>query len=273
MPSYKFSKNSKSLKKNIKRNKSSTSQSKQLLRTNQRIDALALKVADQKAVYGLKAEFYPDSLVPLTDYASVPITPALVAYGNTFPVWSNCFSDDTNALESQRARLGRMYTKLGFYANSENGPVSFSVFHVKLREDTAENVVSECGHDLASLTVDRDFIRAHGTGIDSGQATHVMLNPTKFRTIKKWSFTLMNRYANTSNEAPVGSPSQLMKVIEYSFPLGYKLGDSQADWKDQDVLDSTPLTMRNYILIFCDNSSLDAANPSYRFLCQCNATA
>lgn len=272
MPSYKFSKNSKNLKKNIKRNKSSTSQSKQLLRTNQRIDALALKVADQKAVYGLKAEFYPDALAPLTTYTAVPLCPTLVGSG-AFAVWGNCFSDDTNAYEAQRVRLGRMYTKLGFYAGAENGPVSMSIFHIRLKEETADQLIDDAGADLSGLISDKHYITGHGTGVDSGVGSHVQLNPTYFKTVKKWNFTLMNRYANTSNEAPMGSPSQMMKNIEYSFPLGYKLGSDKDDWNSQTALDSTPAHMRNFILIFCDNSSLDAANPTYRFLCQCNATA
>ena len=273
MAPYRFSKKSKSLKKSIKRNKSASAQARQLARTNARIDSLQLKIQDTKAVYGLHLESAPDALAPLTNYACVPLCPTLVGTG-AYAVWSNCFSDDTNAYEAQRVRLGRMFLKMGFYAGNEPGPNSFSVFHVKLHEDSADQLIDDAGNDLSGIISNKHYITGHSTDITSGIGSHVMLNPKFFRIIKKWNFTLSNRSA-AGGSPYVGEthPSAFMKNFEYFFPLNYKIGSDQDDWRTQTALDSTPAHMRNFILIFCDNSSLDGQNPSWRIVAQCNASA
>lgn len=271
MPYSKLSKNSSNLRKSIKKSKSARAQQRQLSRVNARIDSLALKVLDQKSTYGMKLEETPLALDPLTNYRAIPICPTLQGSGN-YSVWGNCFSAGEKAYDSERVRLGRCYTKMGFYSNSESGPNNFSVFHVKLQPETMDELITSAGEDLSSLTTDIHYITGHGTDVTSGVGSHVQLNPRFFRTQKKWNFTLVNKHLPGGAAHNLGT-NTIQKIIEYSFPLGYKIGSDGSKWRTMSAPDSHELDKRNFILIFCDNSSLDAENPSYRILAQCNASA
>ena len=271
MSSHKLSKNSKNLRKSIKTRKSASAQAKQLARTNARIDSLALKVLDQKSTFGMKLEEAPLALAPLTNYRAIPLCPTLQGSGS-YSVWGQCFANGEKAYDSERVRLGRCYTKMGFYSNSESGPNNFSVFHVKLQPETMDELITSTGEDLSSLTADVHYITGHGTDVDSGVGSHVMLNPRYFKVQKKWNFTLVNKHLPGGAAHNLGT-NTIQKVFEYSFPLGYKIGSDGSKWRTMSAPDSHELDKRNFILIFCDNSSLDAQNPSYRILAQCNASA
>lgn len=257
----------------VRRKKSASSQSRQISKAFKSIRKIRsdLRADDQK--YGLFKEFISASL---TD-AQILIAPCATAGPGPSgcPAWDNCFANNTNAALANRVRLGRCHLKMQFTCGNEKSPVTYSIFHVRLNPKNAEYVTSTYGNSLTSIPATQGYIRGT-SGISAGDASgggNVMLNPDWFIVKKQWRFTLSTETASSlsSNVFP-GPVGASFKNIDYSFPMGYTLGKGINAWETVDADSDTAPHLRNYLLIFSDNSALDLQYNQYSILCQCTAT-
>lgn len=257
----------------IRRKKSASSQSRQISKAFKSIRKIRQDLRSDDQKYGLFKEFISASL---TD-AQILIAPAGTAGAGPggSPAWDNCFANNTNAALANRVRLGRCHMKMQFTSANEKSPVTYSIFHVRLNPKNAEFVTSTYGNNLSLLPATQGYIRGTSsiTAGDASGGGNVMLNPDWFIVKKQWRFTLSCETAsNLGGSAYPGALSSSFKNIDYSFPMGYTVGKGINAWESVSADADTAPHLRNYLLIFSDNSALDLQYNQYSILCQCTAT-
>lgn len=259
---------------------SAAAQSKQIAATVKRVDRLSTRVYRDSTRYGL----YHVARSSLMGAAAnvVYLQPALTVSpsGAGFsPAWGPCFEQAPSALNCTRARLGRMYVKMCFTCNTEDAPITISVFHVRLNPKNAEYIMktnsTNFGTILGSGANEEYLVRSpstYTTGLAENFGTP-MLSPAYFIVKRSWTFTIGTQNNTAVGTSPSTVLSQTMKLINYSFPLGYTLGSGTGTWGDVSADTDTAPHLKNYLLVFSNNSLLDLAqSPSYSILSQCTAT-
>jgi len=273
---YAKNKGAKKLKRYIRRKRGARAQSHQLVKTNDRITSLANKVRGEVNKWGLYREVSTVALGGLTIFQMQPAATAGTYSGS----WDRCFAQSDAAQNTTRARLGNLKLVMQFTSFTEVSGVNFSVFHVRLNPKNAEYMVRHhntalsgagAGHHV--MAVPDQFIRGAVPALSysAGCNGDVMLNPDYFITKKRWHFKLSARSIVIGSPAH-GPISSTYKRIEYSFPLGYTLGRGSGSWQTVSADDDTAAQLKNYLLIFTDNSTLDLENPAISLLMQCTAT-
>lgn len=257
----------------VRRKKSATSQSRQISKAFKSIRKIRSDMRSDDQKYGLFKEFISASLTDST-LLIAPAGTAGIGPGGSV-AWDNCFANNTNAALANRVRLGRCHMKMQFTSANEKSPITYSVFHVRLNPKNAEFVTSTYGNNLSLLPATQGYIRGT-TAISTGDASgggNVMLNPDWFIVKKQWRFTLSCETAsNLGGSAYVGPLTSSIKNIDYSFPMGYSVGKGINAWESVSADADTAPHLRNYLLIFSDNSALDLQYNQYSILCQCTAT-
>lgn len=271
MPSYPVTARKKRTS-SIRRNTSARAQSYQINKTNKRIDRVQDKLRTEVNKYGLQHE----TQAQLYTEAIVMIQPAFTAGVNS-PNWANCFQNSDAAINVNRARLGRVYLKMQFTAGTEDSPVTTSVFHVRLQPKNAEWIISTLGTNLQAgggLVSPTHLVRglAGVTSFSADTNGSVMLNPDYFIVKKQWHFTLSGTNAELNATATTNLRSTV-RNISYSFPLNYTLGAGIDSWGLVSADDDTSPHLKNYILVFTNNSLADLQSNSFSILAQCTATA
>jgi len=210
--------------------------------------------------------------IAFSGYLPLMIQPAATAGVNS-PAWTNCFANSTAAVNCNRVRLGKVYMHMQFTCFTEPAAITYSVFHVRLNPKNSTHMVQNFGTGLAGLTSPTYFIRGSAafTPYTANTEGMVMLNPDYFVVKKKWIFTL------TAVNVAIGATSvtnahNTYKNIEYSFPLNYTLGLGKGIWKDASADGDTKADLKNYILIFSNNSLADLESGAVSVLSQCTAT-
>ena len=259
----------KKLQRYIRRRRGARAQSNQLVKTNKRINRIQSQLRREVNKFGLFHEVYSNSFT----LASIMVQPAF-AVGVNSPGWANCFATSAAAINATRARLGRCHIQMAFTCGTEPQPVTFTVLHVKLTPRNAENLIQDVGTDFSGLAEPLHYIRG-APGITAYAATtngRVMLNPDYFIVKKKWTFCLTNRQVGLGSSQTTNG-FNTYKNISYTIPLGYTLGLGTGSWGDANADENTPAAMKNWILVFTDNSLLDAESSSFSCLMQCTARA
>jgi len=261
----------KKLQRWIRRKRSSRAQAGQLIKTNRRINAINAKLKQEMTRQGLYltggSQSYRDSVIMLQ--------PALTA-GTVSPAWRNCFSDSTITGQASRAKFGRCNLKIQFTCGDEADPVTYNIFHVRLKKKNAKFMTETFGNDLATIASPAQYVRgtaAIATGsADSGG--FIYLNPDYFDIKKMWRFTLSSRMTGTAGAVPADATNAFnsYKNIDYSFPLGYTIGKSLGNWTTVSADTDTASELKNYILIFTNNNQLDTQSNTYSFVAQTMAT-
>lgn len=259
---------------------SAAAQSKQILATSKRVDRLQAAIHRDSTRYGLYHVSRSSSMGAGGNV--VYLQPALQASpsGAGFsPAWGNCFESSQSALDCTRAKLGRMYVKMCFTCNTEANPITISVFHVRLNPKNAQYIMETNGTNfgtaLGSTGALEYAVRSPSTytvGLAENYGTP-MLSPAYFIVKRSWTFTLGVQQNTATGTVENNVLSQSMKLINYSFPLGYTVGSGSGSWADVDADTDTAPRLKNYLLIFSNNSLLDLAqSPSFSILSQCTAT-
>lgn len=264
-------KNAVKLQRWIRRRRSSRAQAGQLIKTNRRINAINSKLRQEMTHQGLYltggSQSYRDSVIMLQ--------PALTA-GTVSPAWRNCFSDSAITGDASRAKFGRCKLKIQFTCGDEADPVTYNIFHVRLKKKNAKFMTETFGNDLATIASPAQYVRGT-TAIATGSADSggfVYLNPDYFDIKKMWRFTITSRMVGSAGTVPVNATNAYSsyKNIDYSFPLGYTMGKSLGNWTSVSADTDTPSELKNYLLIFTNNNQLDTQSNTYSFIAQTTAT-
>lgn len=261
----------------IRRKKSAKAQAIQLAKTNKRIDSILSRERQGIQRWGMRTRGFKTTL---TTVEVIPLCPANTAGTTGFPAWDNVFADSANAFEASKIRLGKLHLDMQMTCYSELNPVNFTVAIVKLRPDNAENIVSSLGDDLNGITVNTDYIEGVNPLSGSGQANtagFVMLNPDRYIVKKQWQFTLGAIENTTSGSSRAysaikGGMEGTTKNMKYSVPLNYTIGKGTGKWSDQSASQDTEPRLRNYLLVFTNNYSVDAEYPSFGYNAYCSAS-
>lgn len=253
----------------IRKRRSAGAQSAQLVKTNKRINRIQSKLRSEVNRYGLvhetTAQLYADTVVM--------IQPAFVAGANS-PNWVNCFANSDAAINVNRVRLGRAYLRMQFTASTEDAPITTSLFHVRLNPKNAQWLISDLGTGLTPMVDKTHYVRGTAGILAYASNTNgsVMLNPDYFVVKRQWHFTLGGSVAALVGTA-TSNLTNTVKNIDYSFPLGYTVGKGRSNWQSVSADDDTAPELKNYILVFTNNSLADLQSNSFSILQQCTATA
>jgi len=250
----------------IRRKRSSRAQAGQLIKTNRRINKIRQELKRDQNKTGLYlatgSDNFSDTILMLQPATTM---------GSVSPAWTPCFADSTISAAATRAKFGRCRVKMQFTCGNERSPITYTVMHVRLNPKNAVWMNEVYGNDLNAISAPQQFVRGQsssGQGYASASG-NVILNPDYFIVKKQWRFTLSAFQAIAqstqldSNYAPA-----TYKNIDYSFPLGYTIGKSLGNWTTASADADTAPHLKNYLMIFTDNSTADLQSNSVRILAQ-----
>jgi hypothetical protein len=235
------------------------------------IEGIKRSLRADKNQYGLYHEYRNAALSD----AFVPVFPAMIANSYS-PAWGNWGPNSSIAVAAGRVSVPSVHISMAFTINDEAGPVRFNIYHVKLRPAGATALIEAMtetlpipyhGRELINAGTDEEvMIRgtfSTATGIATNNAA-VRLNPRYWEVKKHWAFSLGLTLATSSGTGtnPTTTLSDGSRNIEYTVPMGnQQLGSPNSVWTGLDA-DAYKNENLNYILIYTDNSALDADSPS-----------
>lgn len=284
----KYRKNSgqKKLQRWAKKRRGARSQAGQIVKLSKSIGNINTRIAATKIRHGLYHEIFSTAIPGIdVDYQCYRLQPAYSPGPGPecedgpqwigSESWANMFETNNVIRDVPTVRLGRMHITMQFNAGNEDAPVNFSVFHAKLQPEHANMMLTEFGLELTNLNNTSHYLRGeYSTSSNATCSGDVTLNPTYFKVIKSWKWQFTGTMPGTGEYSTV--PTSTYKRIQYSFPLGYKLGRDgvSTSWRTANADTDTPDHLKNYLFIFCNNSNLDAGqSPTMSILARCNATA
>ena len=287
----KYRKNSgqKKLQKWAKKRRGARSQAGQIVKLSKSIASINNRTAATRIRFGLFHEINTVAIpaVVNTDYTCYRMQPAYhVGAGSGVvgpgaptwlgsPAWDNYFSAGDLSHTVPSMRLGRMNVLMRFNSGNEEAPTNFSVFHCKLQPEHAEYMLETYGLELKGLeNIKHYLLGSPQTSDNASTSGDVVMNPHWFKVIKSWKWQFTNKMVTGS--AYSTNHRSTYKRIQYSFPMGYKLGreGGSANWQTANADMDTPNHLKNYLFIFCNNSLLDLGeSPSMAIMLRCYGTA
>lgn len=269
----KFTRNraAKKLQRWARRRRGPRAQAGQIVRISKRVSRLANKVSGEVNKWGLVHEV---GSVTLSGFYPFQLVPAASAGPGGSLAWTNCFDASDAAANVNRVRIGNIKLVMRFTSFTEPQPISFTVIHCKLQPAQAQHMTTTFGTHLIGITSPQYYIRGSAGTLPYTAACNgeVMLNPTYFKTVQRWNFTLTNRQVGIGS-AQSTVPSATYKRIETTLRTGYTLGDGFGSWRTKNADVDTKPEHKHYIFIFSDNLAADVEFPSCQLFAQSTVTA
>lgn len=167
--------------------------------------------------------------------------------------WSDVFGTGTNDNHANKAFLQKLNVRCRIDLNNEEESIGFSVFAVSLKDAIGAfsgAPVYNTGSGVLTLANGIHYYRqANG---------YTLLNPKCFNIHYAKTFTLTNN--GTSLSAPSGQTQfGTDRYMRMTIPVNKYLISPAGDWKAM-ICPGDP-SKAYFLLIFCDNSSVDLENP------------
>jgi len=168
--------------------------------------------------------------------------------------WATVFGANIRAMDQEKVYLKNIQIHMKISAFSEESPINYTMFLVKVRPAVAKRTYDDFGPALSGLVQNIDFTFLNGIAV---------LNPERFQVLKSKRFTI-SAVINDNNEEESANPFASYRYINWylNFPKG-KLWVTQGQTFKQQYLDSTsniadvPFSQRYHVFIFNNNSNLD----------------
>lgn len=155
--------------------------------------------------------------------------------------------------EAKKFYAQKYYFDMLFTCNTEESPVTFSVFTVSLKPGMAKKLIDDAGEELSSLST--------GTHYTATNSKLIVLNRDYFNIHKAHRFTIAAREYTADNDEGRNQKATWKRISYWvKFPRQYKT--SGDNWSNLYLQDQ-PGFSRLYTLIFNDNSSIDLEYPFF----------
>jgi len=169
--------------------------------------------------------------------------------------WGNVFADPPAIEDANRINIKHLKVDMQFTSNTEPNMINFAVFLVTLKPETADQLLSVAGSGLTALVDGNHYCN---TGAYSGL---VLLNEQFFSIKKEWRFTTTEVMAGATQD-PGKQQSQSYKRIHFKMPFQRRLWSGRNSWRTALTSDRVASQAKLYLLMFNDNSILDAKHPA-----------
>jgi len=167
--------------------------------------------------------------------------------------WTNVFADPPAMEDANRVSLKHMKLDMLFTTGSEPAPITYSVFLVTLKSETADQLMSIAGSGLTGLLSGAHYAKS---GVYGGL---VHLNEQFFSVKKAWRFSTTEQMVGSKD--PGKQQSQTYKRFTYSCAFPRRLWSGRNQWRTALTSDRVASQAKMYLLIFNDNSQIDLQYP------------
>ena len=287
---YKKQSGQRKLQRWAKKRRGARSQAGQIVKLSKSIASINNRTAATRVRFGMYHEINQVAIPAVvgSSYTCYRLQPALATGpgsgvvqpgGVTWlgsPAWDNMFTGGDISVDVPSMRLGRMKVLMQFNAGNENAPVNFSVFHCKLNPEHANYMLTTFGMELKGLENIKHYL--HGEPQTGNRATtsgDVTMNPNWFKVIRSWKWQFTSQMTG-HDQTYSTTPSSTYKRIQFTVPLGYKIGREAGseNWRSANADTDTPDHLKNYLFVFCNNSLVDfGQSPTMSIMCQVYGTA
>lgn len=197
---------------------------------------------------GTAAGGQPSQIIPLTTYS----------------YWTRCFGTDADDEQAKKAVIRKSTTEWSIDCNGELDTVGYTIFAVSLKKN-ASALIDSSGALLPTFVSGTHY---------TGTGSRVLLNLNYFNVhyVKRrlTGDIFGTRGAGTAgnptmSNLPSGSDVRFRGRINMSYNRGKGLAvqNPKGDWKAAGFPQDD--TQNYFILVFCDDSTLDAVSPSIKY--------
>jgi len=178
----------------------------------------------------------------------------------TYKVWDFTNTGDMTRVFGDEPGAGAAFNRVDLDLQvtiaSEPSEITYSFFLVSLRAETASQLISNVGEDLGSLVLSTHYTKGPNNHGGYGQ---VFLNPEFFIIHRTSRFQLSGLKYDDGVGGEGRNQLGTVKRLVWSLPWRKPLVSGRGKWTES--VSTVPYTARLWLLMFNDNSAIDAQNP------------